>query len=279
MEAPPTLPTCYRHGDRETRLACSACERPVCVECVRSAPVGQKCPECAAPDGRGRVISGPAAYGGGSLRERAPVVFGIIVVTVGAWLLQSVQPVVAGYGLQDNAAVAAGEVWRLGTAALLHGGLLHLGFNMYALYLFGPGLERLVGSVSFAALYVACALAGGMAFLVVDGLDGVLQGRALGASGAIFGLFGATLVLVYRQRRTAVGQAGLRQLLVLLGINLALPLVVPGIAWQAHLGGLAVGAVVTAVWGLVDAPRRSGLVRAGVPVLAAALALLGLLFV
>jgi membrane associated rhomboid family serine protease len=115
---------------------------------------------------------------------------------------------------------------------------------MWALYAFGPQLERQVGGAPFAALYVSSALAGGALFYLLGG-----AGAAVGASGAIFGLFGAWLAASYRGRHTLAGAAGLRQLLVLLAINLALPLVFPAIAWQAHLGGLAAGVAITTLWG------------------------------
>ena len=263
------IPTCYRHPDRETRLACSNCDRPVCVDCVRSAAVGQRCLECAAPSERTRVI------GMDEVRAKAdrlpPVTMTVLVISVGLFVVQRFIPglnnTVGLYLAQINEFVAQGEVWRLLTAAFLHGGLMHMAFNMYALYLFGPRLEREVGSVPFAALYVAAALAGGAAFYLSEP-----RGLAVGASGAIFGLFGAWLAASYRGRHTAVGSASLRQLLVLLGINLAIGFL-PGarIAWQAHLGGLVAGMVIAAVWAsplVRERPALRTAVAAAVGVLA-----------
>ncbi len=269
-----TLPTCYRHTDRETRLSCSSCERPVCVDCVRSAAVGQKCLECAAPQPGARVIDARRAVTG-TLRETAPVTFTLIALCVGAFLAQTVAPAVEALGAQNNAAVAAGQWWRLLTAAFLHGGFLHLGFNMYALYLFGPGLERLGGRAGFLTLYLASAVAGGAAYYLPYGLEVGGLGTAVGASGAVFGLFGATLAAAYRNRTTAAGAAGLRQLLTLLGINLALPLLLPGIAWQAHLGGLVAGVLIAGAWSVIGRRRSAGPLRigAGVVVALAAVAL------
>jgi membrane associated rhomboid family serine protease len=146
-------------------------------------------------------------------------------------------------GAQQQQLVDMGQAYRLLTAAFLHAGLTHLLFNMWALYVLGVELERRVGALPYTALYLAAALSGGAAYQLVGGSIPVV-----GASGAIFGLFGSWIVVAWRARGSAAGRAGLRQMLVLLGINLALPLFIPGIAWQAHLGGFAAGVVVTGLW-------------------------------
>lgn len=279
MDAETTLPTCYRHDDRETRLSCSRCGRPVCVDCVSAAPVGQLCRECATPEPGARVISS-RQIATGTLRETAPVTFALIAVSVAVYLASYVFPLGALLA-QINLLVDQGELWRLATAAFLHdgGSFLHILFNMYALYAFGPNLERQVGAPAFLALYLGSAVAGGAAFFVVDALDGALVGGAVGASGAIFGLFGATLVTAWRGRRTSAGQAFLRQLLTLLAINLALPLLVPRIAWQAHLGGLAAGMVIAALWSLAGAGRNRKTLRVAAGVAVGLAALAGVLLV
>jgi len=255
-----TLPTCYRHPDRETRLACSACGRPTCVDCVQRADVGQKCRECAAPDGHARVITADQIRAGG--RRSAPVAFTFLGVCVAVHLVGLFAPEIGDWvfasGAQVNALVGQGEWYRLFTAAFLHSpaGFTHILFNMFALYLFGPQLEREAGSGPFAALYLASALAGGAAFYFANA-----GGVAVGASGAIFGLFGAWLAASLRNRHTPAGQAGLRQLLLLLGLNLALPLFVPGIAWEAHVGGLAAGFVIALMWSLFARPAQAALLR------------------
>lgn len=269
-----TIPTCYRHPDRETRLSCSNCGRPVCLDCVRSAPVGQKCLECARPEPGARVIDARQAIGGG-LRQTAPVTFGLIALCVAAYVLSQLPQLgLGGLGAQVNQLVAQGEWWRLVSAAFLHGGLFHLGFNMYALYLFGPGIERQVGGLAFLSLYLGSAIAGGAAFFLWDVFTPGGLGPAVGASGAIFGLFGATLAAAWRNRRSAVGQAGVRQLVTLLAINLALPLIIPSIAWQAHVGGLLAGVVIGTVWGSLGVRRSRALLRIapGVVIAAACLA-------
>ena len=146
---------------------------------------------------------------------------------------------------QVNVLVTAGDWWRIFTAALLHAGLLHLLFNMYALWLFGPRLEQQVGSSAFAALYVASAGAGGV-FAYFLGPDRVPM---VGASGAIFGLFGAWIFVAWRMRQTPGGRALFNQLGVLLVINLVISLA-PGISWQAHLGGLLAGLGIAWLWSI-----------------------------
>jgi membrane associated rhomboid family serine protease len=244
VDAETSIPTCYRHPDRETRLGCSSCERPICVECMRTASVGQKCPECAAPAKGHRVIT--ADQLGAERRRSAPFSYGVIGVAVALFVVGLVVPGASGVLgrnlAQINPLVAEGELWRLLTATLLHGGIWHVGFNMWALSIFGPPLEREVGTVPFAALYLGGGLAGGALFYVLTP-----GGAAVGASGAIFALFGAWLAMSFRDRRTLQGRANLQQLLLLLGINLAISFL-PGIAWSAHLGGLLAGAGIMLGW-------------------------------
>ncbi|MCJ7724944.1 MAG: rhomboid family intramembrane serine protease, partial [Acidimicrobiia bacterium] len=136
------------------------------------------------------------------------------------------------------------EWWRGFTAMFLHGSAMHLAFNMWALWLFGPALERRFGTLPFGALYLAAGLNGAALFAGINSGPAA----AVGASGAIFGLFGALLLNAFRQRHTRAGHAIFNQLIMLLGINLMLPFVVAGIAWEAHVGGLIAGLVIAFVW-------------------------------
>ncbi|MCJ7780926.1 MAG: rhomboid family intramembrane serine protease, partial [Acidimicrobiia bacterium] len=142
--------------------------------------------------------------------------------------------------------VAAGEWWRIFTAALLHGSWMHIGFNMYALYLFGPRMEQQVGSPSFAALYVAAAGAGGLASYLFGSIDQV----SIGASGAIFGLFGAWIFVAWKMRHTPGGRSMFTQLFVLLAINIVISLT-PGIDGWAHFGGFIAGIGIAALWSVL----------------------------
>jgi len=234
-----TEPVCYRHPDRVTYLSCSECGKPICPDCSHDSVVGQKCADCAAHMGRGQVVTARQLQ-----NQRTPVVTSIIVAAIVAFLAQRSQAGIDFDFGMFNPLVRQGEWWRAITSAFLHVSFLHIGFNMYALYLFGPPLERRVGSAAFSGLYLASALAGSGAFLFF-GSDRAL---AMGASGAIFGLFGAVLMATWPVRHTALGGAQFRQLLVLLGINLALPLFLPSIAWQAHVGGMLAGILIVAIW-------------------------------
>jgi membrane associated rhomboid family serine protease len=157
------------------------------------------------------------------------------------------------YGMIPSA-IAQGEWWRLLTSTLLHGSILHLLFNMYALYWLGPQLERALGHTRFAALYVLSALGGSVASYWFSDLRTV----SVGASGAIFGLITATIV-IGRETRTDVSQ-----LIVLLGINAVIGFLQPGIDWRAHFGGAVAGAAVAYIFTKGTRLNRDRIHRAGV---------------
>lgn len=245
-----TVPTCYRHPGRITGLSCTSCGKPICVECSSDASVGQKCPECATPRGRARVVHARASFGRPT-SQTAPVSFTIMAITAGIFVIGMLSPEANRWLFQAfaqaNVLVSLGDWYRVFTAALLHGGFMHIAFNMYALYLFGPRLEQQVGSHAFAALYVATAGTGGM----ISYLFGPPNQVSIGASGAIFGLFGAWMFVAWKMRGTPGGRAMFNQLGVLLAINLALPLLVPGIDWRAHVGGLLGGILIAWLWSVL----------------------------
>lgn len=173
---------------------------------------------------------------------------------------------------QINAAVGAGEWWRLLTAAFLHSSLAHILFNMWALLLFGPPLERQLGSLAFGTMCFASAAWGGAAaYLLTDPRSGLV-----GASGAIFGVFGAWLYASYLARTTPMGQAQFRSLMTLLAINAFLSFAVPRISWQGHAGGLVAGILIPAIWRQL--PSATSLQRALVAVVVTAVAVAVVLF-
>ncbi len=263
---PPTSAVCYRHPDRSTYLRCSNCDRPICIECTNDVPVGQKCPECAAPATRSVSVA---------TGQSAPATVALLVMSVlvfaATFYGDMDQELLARFG-QFNLAVAAGEWWRIFTAAFLHAGFTHLLFNMWALWIFGRPLEAQIGSASFTALYFASAAAGGAAaYLLGDPRD-----LLVGASGAIFGLFGAWLFASYRSRHTRWGSAQFRNLLVLLGLNAFLAVAVPQISWQGHAGGLVAGFLIAAAWSKAPStPATRVLIAAGAGILALVLVLVG----
>jgi membrane associated rhomboid family serine protease len=250
--------SCYRHPDRPTRLACSSCGRPICTECSNDAAVGQKCPDCARPEGRHRVIT--AASLRREARRTAPVTYALIAVNLIVFAIGQVSPHLGDRLFQDGAQyrpyIVDGQWWRVLTAMFLHANFIHVGFNMWALYLFGPALERRFGSVSYAALYLASGLGGGALYHLIGRTE-----PAIGASGAIFGLFGALIAATYRQRHTAAGRAVFQQLIMLLALNLAIPFVVPDVAWEAHVGGLVAGIAIAAAWDRLPLEGRGAIRR------------------
>lgn len=234
-------------------MRCSRCERPICPFCSHDSPVGQRCPDCSQGSGATRVVHARRLRTGAT-----PAVVTIIAVSVAAYLMQRLSPQFTIDYAHIPLAVRLGEWWRVITAAFLHSpsSILHIVFNMYALYLFGPQVERQVGPAAFTGLYLTSAVSGGVAFQYLSG------GAAVGASGAIFGLFGAVLIGTYPLRHTPEGAARFRRLLLLLAINLALPLMVPSVAWEAHIGGLVAGMAVTAVWRRIPPGPGAGRRRA-----------------
>ena len=195
----------------------------------------------------------------------AIVAANVLVFAMDGILSGSGSPINGGSGPLSQAgavygpAVADGEWWRLITAAFLHLGALHILFNMYALWLFGPIMEQMYGHVEFAVIYVLCAL-GGNVLTILAAPDTA----ALGASGAIFGLFGLAFV-VSRRRHLLLGpeaRAMLSRVGTLLVLNVIITFSVPSISWTGHLGGLAVGAVIGLLLAPVNVPTLGGLWRA-----------------
>jgi len=241
------MPVCPVHPDRPTGIRCTRCERPVCAECMVSAPVGFQCPECAAA---GVPIRQPTTVVGGALTGRPLVTYGLIALDVlvfGAQYLVGVNDVSGNYGMWPIGVAANGEWWRLLTSAFLHGSILHLIFNMYVLFAFGPTLERILGHWRFVVLFLMSALGGSVASFVFSDVRTV----SVGASGAIFGLMGA-LVIAGRRLRFDI-----TQVLVLIGINVAIGFFSAGTDWRAHLGGLATGAAMAVVFILPERHHRT----------------------
>jgi membrane associated rhomboid family serine protease len=255
------VPTCYRHPGRETYVSCVRCGRHACPDCMRSASVGQQCVECV---GEGaRSTRQPRTTFGGRPATGAVVTWTLVAINVAIFLVTWVRPGIVtdlemlGYASYVQGGpphgVAAGEWYRLITSAFLApatglGGLgfLDILFNMWALVFVGPSLEGLLGRVRFLAVYLLSALGGAVMFYYLA----PPYSAAVGASGAIFGLFGAWFVVSRRLRLDTRG------IVVLIGINLALSFFFHNaIAWQDHIGGLLTGALLTAAY--VYAPRQN----------------------
>lgn len=244
---PSAAPHCYRHPDRETWVRCTRCQRPICPDCMVDAAVGFQCPECVQASGRtlqqGRTISGGRVH-----RDPTLVTKILVGINLAVYVAQFVSDgrvdqrfAMWGYGVALN-----GDSYRLLTAAFLHASLTHIALNMLALWMAGAAVESRLGRWRYLTVYLVSALSGSVLSYAVDPANQV----SVGASGAVFGIFGALAVLAYRLRFDIRGIVGIIVLNFVIGF-------LPGlnINWRAHLGGLVAGAALTAV--MVYVPQRS----------------------
>lgn len=277
---------CYRHPDRQSFVLCQRCLRTICPECQTQAAVGVICPECLRDQQNGqsaaqrkaqRRWSRPRAV---AAHDTRPIVTYVIIgITAFVYLLTLIPGV--GGAIQSSLMFIAPtiypgffpqlgglpEIWRLFSVALVHSTFWHIGLNMLALFMIGRSLEPLLGRWRFLTLYVLSTLGGSVAVTLLSFFTPVV-----GASGAIFGLFGALLVI---GRHLGANIAGIA---IVLGINLVIGFI-PGfnVSWQAHVGGLVVGLVVGFVFTRTRSARQRGL---QIALLAAVgLVLVALLFV
>ncbi|POX56852.1 rhomboid family intramembrane serine protease [Streptomyces sp. Ru71] len=270
QDAHGSLPGCYRHPDRETGIRCVRCDRPICPECMVNASVGFQCPDCVrgTSPGAGRataVSARPRTLAGGTVSADPRLVTKILIgLCLAVFLVQ----ISVGDAFEDRffllgrayvpslgslEGVAEGQWYRMLTAMFLHGSYVHILFNMLSLWWIGGPLEAALGRARYLTLYFVSGLAGSaLTYLLADPRQ-----PSLGASGAIFGLFGATAVLLRRLNYD------MRPVLALLAINLVITFYSGfHIAWQAHIGGLVAGVVVG--YAMLHAPReRRALVQYG----------------
>ncbi len=233
---------CYRHPNRETFVSCSECGRPICAECMTPAPVGQRCPEHSGKaQGAKKISTGirrTAFEGTGALVTKTLLAINIVVYIVtasqGAGLNAPGGRIFDKWDLYGPF-VAQGDWWRLFTSAFLHANLIHIGFNMYFLWFVGTAVEQALGRGRFLLLYVVSALAGSAGALVWTPTQ-----HTVGASGALFGLLGAALILE-RQRNYVLGGSALGLIL----INLILSFAIANISIGGHIGGLIGGVLCT----------------------------------
>jgi membrane associated rhomboid family serine protease len=244
-------PVCPRHPDRVAYVRCQRCERPVCPECQRPAAVGVQCVDCVREAAK-QAPTARTVFGGAVTSGRPVVTFALIGACVLVWFLQQADPWVTEH-LAFAPYAASHRPWTFLTAAFLHStsNYLHIASNMYALYICGQYLEPLLGRVRFIALYLVSAVGGSVGYFVLarPSLDAESWWTGtVGASGAVFGLFAALVVL---NRKMGLSTA---PVFALIAINAVLGFVVPNIAWQAHLGGLLTGGLAAAA--LVFAPKE-----------------------
>ena len=264
---------CYRHPDRETGLACSECGRPICADCATFAPVGIRCPDHAGtrrgPTKRIKPPTVQRAPGVALATGDAPVTKALIGINLAIYLITCVQggginspggallnrlvlvgsraelQFLAAVGRIPPGAVPTGDLthhhewYRLVTAMFLHASIIHIGFNMYVLWVIGTPVEQYLGKVRYLGLYFISGLAGAAGALMQ-----APYGTTLGASGAIFGILGAMMVLEWQVTGRLAGQAA-----GLVAINLGLSFVIPNISWGGHVGGLIGGILIMFAYG------------------------------
>jgi membrane associated rhomboid family serine protease len=264
---------CYRHPDRETGLSCSECGRPICADCATFAPVGIRCPDHAGvrrgPTTRIKPPTVRRAPGVALASGRAPVTKALIGINLAIYLVTAAQ----GGGLNDPGGTLLGKLilvgsnirtafvgspphailvqlpfgdlahdhqwYRLVTTTFLHGSIIHIAFNMYILWVFGSIVEQYLGTARYIGLYFVSGLAGSAGALLVEP-----HTPTVGASGAIFGVLGAMMILEWQVTGQLAGQAA-----ALIAINLVLSFVLPGVSWSAHVGGLIGGMLIMLGYG------------------------------
>lgn len=254
-------PVCYRHPDREAHIRCQRCNRRICPDCMRPAAVGFQCPSCV-QEGSKQTRSGRTAYGG--RRSGNPALVSQVLIGINAlvWIaimatggrssklvdVLALRPSSTYQGVvyEQFLSVTNGAPWQLVTSVFTHVELWHIGVNMLVLWTLGPQLELAVGRARFIALYLLSGLAGSAVVMWFS--TPYLQ--TLGASGAIFGLMGALLVVALKVH------GDVRGVLTWIGVNFVITfLFVRLISWQGHVGGFVAGVLLGAV--IVYAPRRN----------------------
>ena len=239
------MATCYRHPSRETGVSCSNCGNPICPDCMTATPVGMRCPDCARQKTPTRSLQSIAVE---------PIATYVLIalnvaVFVGARSSVQAQSDLILFG----PAVADGDYWRLITSGFLHVQVTHILLNMLSLYWLGRMIEPALGHARFVAIYFVSLLGGSLGVMILSPDE-----ATLGASGAIYGLLGAAIVMA-RNRQISLIQSGL---IPILAINFVLTISLPGISLGGHLGGLIGGLVATFVVEQLSMRRRNSLVPA-----------------
>jgi len=246
--------TCYRHPSRETGVACSNCGNPICPDCMTPTPVGMRCPDCAGQ--KTKVVTAR------SMVVEPYVTYALIAINVAVYFAQVLTEGGARVGDGDvyvngalfGPAVDQGDWWRVVTSGFLHANPIHLVLNMVVLWFLGQAIEPIFKHVKFAAIYVAALLAGSFGALVLSP-----ESVTVGASGAVYGLMGA-LVMVYRDRNISITQSPVFGLLV---INVLFTFFWEGVSIGGHVGGFLGGALAALLVLEAEKRRSTALALAG----------------
>jgi membrane associated rhomboid family serine protease len=245
------MQTCYRHTDRETGVSCSNCGRPICPDCMTPTPVGMRCPECSKQKTK---VHNLRSAGGDPLVTWVLLGLNVLMYfgSKGGNLFSS-GGTQAYFDLSLVPVLAGEEPWRMITSGFLHANVLHIFLNMYMLWILGPELERTLGKGRFLALYLLSIVGGSMLVVAFsaapDDIARLLRAgettQTVGASGAIFGLFGGAY-MYYRARGEHMMTSYLGPTIL---INLAFTLLIPFISIGGHLGGLLAGGIAGVLYG------------------------------
>jgi membrane associated rhomboid family serine protease len=261
-EAAPPAARCYRHPNREALIRCTRCDRPICPDCMRPASVGFHCPDDVGL--ANKTVRAPRTSVGARMMQSPPyVTWGLIAANVAVYLVTASQSVkgltqpgdgsstlFVDWQLFAPAIHGNDEYYRLLTSAFLHVSLLHIASNMLALFIIGPPLERLLGQWRFGVVYLLGALGGSAAVYAW----GQVSTAEVGASGAIFGLFAAALVLV---RKLGLDPQWLIGIIVL---NFVFTFSIHNISKLGHIGGFVAGGLAAlAIAGLPQSRKRFSL--------------------
>jgi membrane associated rhomboid family serine protease len=245
MTAPGSRPDCYRHPGTQSSALCAHCDRPICTDCMGQAPVGWQCPECIAEGAKRTKVIRPLA---GASRHRTgvvggtnptPVVIVLVVVNVIAFIASGFgsNNAINRYALQPVNIHYFHQYYRLLTAMFLHENFLHIASNMAALLIVGPAVEILLGKTRFVVLYLLAGLGGSVCSYLLSPASEF----GIGASGAIFGVMGAYVVLARRRHFP------LAPVVLLIVLNLVIGFA-GNIDWRAHIGGIVVGSLLALVF-------------------------------
>ncbi len=277
---PPVGQSCYRHAGRETYIRCQRCERPICPDCMNDAAVGFQCPSCVSEGAKSSRMN-RTTYGGLRTANPAQTSLVLIAINVFVWLaitatggnssrltdlfavklggfcradVRIPEQVCVANDLRWSEGVATGAYWQVLTSVFTHVDLLHIAFNMFALYLLGPQLEYLVGRTRFLALYLLSGIGGSAAVLWLS----APFTPTVGASGAIFGLMAGLLVVINKQGGNP------QPIFIWLLINVMITFTGNGISWQGHLGGFLVGLAIALILAYSPREQRRQMQIAGV---------------
>ncbi len=274
--APVTRPDCARHPGRESSVICARCDRPICTDCMIQASVGWQCPDCVSTAAKKspttRVTFNRNRTGIVGATNPTPAVIGLVAINVVVFIASGFgkASVINRFGEWPNGIHYYHQYYRLFDSMFLHLSILHIAGNMLALIIVGPAVEVLLGRTRFVALYLIAGLGGGAAFYLIA----PAPATAAGASGAIFGVMGAYVVLAHRRRLP------MQQVVALIVINLVIGFADPSIGWQAHIGGLAVGSLLALLYDLAEQLRpRARALAAAVGASAGTLAVLAVLVI